>query len=437
MRRILTAFGLSILMVVTVSAQSSGPEEPDIMLPPMVLEIEDVSEESVQAALPDIWDPVVPELSIPLPEAEAISVSESVFDIELIDEMLPSGEGQDVKTSSFASEGMIGAGASNHIIGDVSLYKLGKSPRFSIHFYHEGMDGYGKRSPGEGFFFSDDAIDAEFSHTADKTDFSLSAGYSEEEDGLQDLASAYSVKHRILSGTSAFTYEPRDRLSLGGGFSFESLNKLLTGTLPEEDSELILRPSVQAGLSFPGFKAGFSADYRFRSLSVDSSSSDDNWLRSALSFHWAVSFLDIGGNVGLAWDFGDAFYVPFSVDLSGAVRDILSFSVSGGFAFEEAAWSGILRENPYIALNGLLGPACGYFGRLDLRGNIGKALSITAGGDLRFLSGALVPDYSSFVNGMYSLTPEDRTLLSLSSGLPWSSGEVSPRARSGRGISSI
>jgi len=423
MRKHIFASGLLLAICIVSYGQETGPEAPDIMLPPMILEIEDVSEENIQAVLPEVWDPLIPEMAVSLPQPEAISVAPDLVSVELIGEEAFTGEAQASGASTFLSEGMIGAGASNHILGDITLYKFGPSPRFSIHFYHEGMDGYGKHDAGEGFFFSDNAIDGNLSYTSEKLALDFTAGYSETEDGLQEQSTAYSVKHRLFSGTAEAGFDPREHLSLKGAFSFQSLNKLLTGSNPQEDTETVVHPSLEAGLTFPTFGMTLSAGYTFRTVGIESSpkeDEDDNWLRSELAFHWAVSSLDIGGRAGIAWDFGDAFFAPFSVDISGAVRDILSFSLSGGFGFEEQRYSDILDDNPFIAIDGLLRPSYGYFGTVELRGNVKKDFSLYGGGDLRFLTSTLVPDYDSMTNGMYSLANDERTLLAFHAGVSFS-----------------
>ncbi|TFH04114.1 MAG: hypothetical protein E4H09_04110, partial [Spirochaetales bacterium] len=155
--RSIAVLAAMFLVAQLVTAQTAGPSEPtdtDIMIPDLLLKVEELTVDDVQAVLPPEGALALGQISIPLPAAGDLTVDESAFTVPLPGAAV-AGPGS---TSSFFSSGRLGAGSVNHIVGDLSLYKLGESPRFRVEFAHEGLDGYQFQDAGTGFFSSTNTV---------------------------------------------------------------------------------------------------------------------------------------------------------------------------------------------------------------------------------------------------------------------------------------
>jgi len=91
-----------LFSVIHPVAQEMEPSEPEIVLPSVVLEIEDLSVENVRAKLPEN-ELVPPEIEVPLPEAEELQIEEppSSFQLPKMGPAPVSGK----KGGSFIAEG--------------------------------------------------------------------------------------------------------------------------------------------------------------------------------------------------------------------------------------------------------------------------------------------------------------------------------------------
>ena len=112
-------------------SQSTEPEEVSLELPPLILEIADIETEQIEAFLPT-EEEVSPLISIILPEAGALRFDDNLFSM-----MVQDTYNAPQRENAFFSEGAIGVGTRNHILGDITLYKVGSQPRFNLRFYHE------------------------------------------------------------------------------------------------------------------------------------------------------------------------------------------------------------------------------------------------------------------------------------------------------------
>ena len=102
----------------------SEPESTEIILPPMYLEIEDLSVDDINAVIPDEDSIYLSAVDMPLPEPGDISIPASVFAVsgpDIPEVQFPDG----TAGTSFFSEGTIGAGSSYNITGDINLYRIG------------------------------------------------------------------------------------------------------------------------------------------------------------------------------------------------------------------------------------------------------------------------------------------------------------------------
>jgi hypothetical protein len=111
--------------VVPARAQEIEPEEPEIVLPRVLLEIEDLSVETITAGLPE--DELLPEeLEVPLPEPEDLVIDEPSIMLSpprAESTVLTREEGKYVNF-----EGVIGVGSRNNFMSGFSLYQFEREP---------------------------------------------------------------------------------------------------------------------------------------------------------------------------------------------------------------------------------------------------------------------------------------------------------------------
>ncbi|MEE8440156.1 MAG: hypothetical protein V3S41_00420, partial [Spirochaetia bacterium] len=164
-------------------AQDSGPAEPsqtEIIIPEFVLRVEELGVEEVEAVLPSEGELALGMIALPLPGADELVVSDIAFDAPL-----PAVAARSEGPAVF-STGRLGAGTANHVLGELSIYKLGTDPRFRLGFAHEGLDGFQFNPAGSGYYAFTNTIDAWLSIQSDVLELEGEAGFVEIEKGLQD-----------------------------------------------------------------------------------------------------------------------------------------------------------------------------------------------------------------------------------------------------------
>lgn len=156
-RTLLCIILLTVSGVPPLEAQEEAPEDPGLILPSILLEIEDLRVEKIDAGLPEESDILLPSRELFLPEDVTLDIPEPRFsiDLESADLAPPGTDGSSAGGGTFGTpliaEGMLGAGNVNSIISKISFYKPGDLPRYRFLFTHELYDGYSGRSTGIGF----------------------------------------------------------------------------------------------------------------------------------------------------------------------------------------------------------------------------------------------------------------------------------------------
>ncbi|TFG59513.1 MAG: hypothetical protein E4H36_13670, partial [Spirochaetales bacterium] len=242
---------------------SQEPEEVEITLPPIQAEAEDLLIERLSVDLPQTTLlPPAYDLLLPQPEFVRPAPSDIAFDLPLpgTDADAPLPQSQE---SVFFSEGIIGLGSMDHMLGDLSLYKVGREPRFSLHFYHTRRDGYQFAEAGSGFFNQQDGIEGRFSFITDPVSAETEGAYRKETEGLQQQGPYDSVSWSLLSGGGSLELSALKPFIFSVGLSARSANALLTAESPLRAEEITLNPVLGASLVFPRFVAKLGADYAY------------------------------------------------------------------------------------------------------------------------------------------------------------------------------
>jgi hypothetical protein len=98
------------------------PSSIELIIPPVVVEFEDSFEAVLELKVPDYNDIILPDFEISLPYPQEMTTPDIDFDLPLPDFV----EYNFVEKSSFFSEGVLGIGNRNNIIGNISLFRLGQ-----------------------------------------------------------------------------------------------------------------------------------------------------------------------------------------------------------------------------------------------------------------------------------------------------------------------
>ncbi len=224
-------------------SQDLEPEEPEIVLPSIILEIEDLSIESVTAALPEEEELLAPEFRFPLPETGELEVAEPQMDFTIPE---TGASVYQVKEGKYlTAEAVLGTGTSNQFYSRISLYFLGEKPEGKILYQHETVDGFSSKSPGSGYNMREDRVKSFLNFNLWDIDLRTEGAFNDRERGLQGNGGFYSKINRFIDAGLEGEYRLNDRFILKGSFEASSANQLLTEgiTGTEEVTEYCISPS--------------------------------------------------------------------------------------------------------------------------------------------------------------------------------------------------
>lgn len=355
--RLLCIFILPAAIMWPVAGQEeqdadSEPADPDIILPSILLEIEDLSIETIDAILPEEEELLPPEREVPLPDEEVMEVKEPAPVTAL-----PESGFDAVKTpsgASFAAEAILGAGYVNHILSQISFYKLGETPRYKLLFSHEMLDGFAFRDAGTGFNLREDSLEASIKGNLGKVESEVSGNFYEGEWGLQDQSEYYFSRIvRLIDGTALFSMMPSDMFRLSANIQGTYTSMSLTGAeTPEFDAsyppaEVVAGGTAGGELLFDSVTFGVSAEYRYRNLLGSKDYELHRVLaKTSISIELPLSFI-LSGNVGYFYNTDIPWLIPFDISLSANPEQTFSFQLAGGYQVRENNLNTFWKEYPF------------------------------------------------------------------------------------------
>lgn len=340
---------LCFLGAASIAAQDAGPAEPnqtEIIVPEFILRVEELGAEEVQAVLPSTEELALGRIDLPLPKADELAVSDVVFSGPL-----PSVTSRPGGPSVF-STGRLGAGSVNHVLGELSIYKLGTDPRFRLGFAHEGLDGFNFNPAGTGYYSFTNSIDGWMSAEGEPLALEGEASFVESEHGLQDQSAYHSVSIRSTDGHVETTYTPDPLISIQGGLDAEFARRLQTtsgGAAVPTDQELSLHPAASATFTIRAVDLTLASSYFFRLLAggvipvnhgLDFSAGLD------ADLPWSMT---VAARAGVYWDFAAGLSYPWDVSVQGIVGDALELGVSGGYRVEQSKRAELWAAEPLLA----------------------------------------------------------------------------------------
>lgn len=340
---------LLLFHAVAVYGQSEAPEDPEIVLPTALLSVESIPFDRVEAALPGSSQIMLPDLAVSLPPIHEMKVEPRLIIDEGFEEFTA------IESSVF-STGSITTGTRNLIEGQLGVFKLGQDPRFRITFLHRGMDGYGGKRPGTGFFRSEQMLDGWIGSSAGNAGFETSLGFYEWQEGMQQISEYYySSVLRFLDGGAEVSFRPDELIgvygSLAAGTATRRYTVSETDAVPDPDSTVYFRPSAKVAVELPEFTLSLGLEYGFQDVASGSSNSvapsHDGSVIASFEAH-PSSIWDLFGNAGAIWLFGRRFEYPFALGSNYRPEDWLELQGEVGRRARHQLVSDHWRDLPLL-----------------------------------------------------------------------------------------
>ncbi len=397
--------------------EPTGPG--DLVLPPIVLEVEDLAAVRVEARLPPEEELVPPERRFPLPEPGSLPIGEP---------SLPSastsatGAAAAGTSPAIETRAEIGVGVLRDVTAAVTLATK-SDPGLEVSFRHDSLDGFGGHPPGSGFDLRDDRLSAAVALAPWGTDLAIEGTWREHSRGLQGLGGVYeALTVRSVAAGASIGGDPLPWLSLVGGLDVASDEMVLAGPAPSRISETGVAPSVSATATLGAWTLGLAARYDFHAGTLIADPFEDGHrFRADLSVavEAAPGWL-LDAAVGWHWTGEGMSAAPFHLGLTGTPLPFLTFALRGGYQ------AVAIDLGDVLAANVLLLPAAtvdseGWFGSVDLILGVGNAISATAG--LSYARESSMLDAVGTADpgtGLYPVIQRATDGLTLTGGLRWS-----------------
>lgn len=349
--RFITIFLSVTISFPLISQEALAPEAPELVLPPFLLEVDEEGPVMVEAPLPSEEALGLPPLELPLPRPEDLRLSPLSPELKLpVPD--PVAEVPQESGSDFFSRGSLGGGNGNYILGDISLFKLGEGPRFTLHFRHQSRDGFGGARAGEGFTLREDLLEGTLQLDNPTYDAAMGLGYREEEIGLQGVGIGDSLNLRRYAGEgeASFAAGTRGTVNLSGKGSY--MERWLSGGTENRQDALSLAPKGEYILEWESLNLGISGSYRYDSVAGTGGDPQNGHtvggllrLEGFLPQGWAAAL-----EGGAVWHPGEELAYPFSLSAAGSVGSLLSLSFSGGYVHRPYNFGDLQENIPFLSL---------------------------------------------------------------------------------------
>ncbi len=313
------------------AAENNGetaPREPEIVLPPVILQVENLTVERVKATLPDESEIVPPERDVPLPRVENLSIREPELKPITPTPVVEVFHGEQIKLNA---DGVLGIGNMNHILSSISLYKLGNMPRFKLSFSHEMLDGFAYHPAGSGFSRRNDSIGGFFKLKNFGLDLRGDGKFRDNEVGFQERSNYLSEIDRLLNLRLALDKSFSDSFDLSTTLFGRMGSLLLTGGTPAGVSEYVLGPEVDLGVTVGGVRLNLGGFYQFKG-GIGNYPSYLHRIGANCTVGLELP-LNMEGNLNFGWFYnsGGISLFTYGVGIDGSPLPFLNFYLNGGF----------------------------------------------------------------------------------------------------------
>jgi hypothetical protein len=422
-----SAFCLGVLALAAAAArpQELEPVEPEIVLPSVLLDLEDLSVERVTAAIPDESESPLLDLKFPLPDAGAAAVPEPEVEIQPPKagvEGEAHGKGKD-----FTAEAELGAGNVDHVFGRFFLNATGEKVEGRILFRHETFDGFSGKPRGSGYNLRTDELEGGLEIGAKKARFGAEGGFAEREKGLQEKGAFYAKTDRFIGLGGDAELLSGGRFWMNAVVPAAATNRLFTGGVgvAEGLTEYLIEPEISLEHRFDRGALGATPRLSYRWFpDTESLSSLRGGVRAYARFDVSET-IRVDGGVG--WHYGDTTgnSVPFDVGLESDFSEYFSLSLRGGYRVEEMNVRDLFGTYPLMDTPGVLDDGEGWF--FGARANWIPAQGWVFDAGILCSDSSAMPSFERTpdpASGLFPFVQEEALRVSLETGLRWNISET-------------
>ena len=390
------------------------------MLPSVILEIEDLSIESITAVLPEEEELLPDEPKFPLPEADELEVKEPQLDFTLPQTGIPVYQYKEGKY--LTAEAVLGTGTMNNFFSRISLYFLGEKPEGKILYQHETLDGFSSNAPGSGYNMREDRLESTLNFKLGRVELGAEGAFSDLERGLQGKGNFYTKINRFIDTGIESEYQMGKVFILKGSIEASTARQLLTAYTgsSEDTTEYYISPALGGEFQFQKGYFGISPAFSYRY--VEEYSDLKKW-SGTVKGYFGIDFSEgysLEGSVGWYWSESSGHRVPFDLTLYTLISDFLSLRLGGGYKIIEYKLGDIFKEYPFGGIPLELNDNYGWF--FDIRTNWIPSQGWIVDAGLLFMNNSDMPNFTETIDGNTGLFPffqEAMKRLSTDLGVRW------------------
>jgi hypothetical protein len=412
---------LLVLLLASLASPLAGaqdqaaPGEPDIVLPEVILRIEDFSVESLSGAAPGGEDALPPARELPLPAGEQPLLAEPPA---------PPAEGPDAQPApgrALSATVELGAGSSNHLFSQVVLHSLGTEPRFSLRFLHEALDGIAGRAPGSGFDFRREELEGALKLRLGRAGLDLEGSLNEVERGLQGQ-SATAVSRLVRTGGlgAGLSWPFSARWTLTGALDGSFATELLTVRTSQAPGLEELRGSPRLSLEMRTDRFWLAVDGRYAFQVYEGQEVHRAGAVARFGVDMSRS-ARLQGSGGWHWSQRSSpeHLVPFDLTLTLTPGNSLSVSASGGYRVEELDLRELSEAWPWAVFPDPLDEDHGWFAEISATYSVQKSFALQAGARLSWPRAAPWPQTVQNADGLFDLGQAEAVRAAVEASLRW------------------
>ncbi|MBN2651455.1 MAG: hypothetical protein JXR63_03655 [Spirochaetales bacterium] len=415
----------SIVGFVFAETPATEPDAPSFELPPVFVEVEDQTEDSVETDLPEIGGVELPEFEVELPEPENFMLSDAAFAVEISDpDVDKSLEGKPKKDYFF--DGTAGLGSLLNLTGSFKVTKRGDTPNFDLEIKHDSFGIFDYTNPvGSGFNFRDTSAGFNFSYKGDNLEEGFTFFYRDRNVGFQGQSANYSsITDRFFDFSNNFSVVKLEQADFLFLLDFNLLNTTLEGVTPINYLNMFFSPAFRVESEFDTIKLNFETRYNFIS---DGATANFHDLAVLLDFDAELpKAVNLGFGVGFNWNDHNinsiygvdllGFTFPFYLKLHGSGSTFLKYHFEGGFKNEIQKLSDIKKDEIWIA-SGNLFAKHGWYCLADLRWSIARKANIQTGLEFERINGIVTSNFSAENGqGLYTISQGQLDLIYITLG---------------------
>ena len=370
--------GLLVLSATPLSAQAPNgqtePSTPEIVLPPIILELAAPDPAEVQAGLPPVEQLLLPDSAIPLPTIGEIDVALPVPRIGaggFLDETFDPTEAADPPVRDLYASASLSVGTLWELACEVEVVSAGGEPGFQLQFAHIGQDGVrGVLLVGRGGHYTRDQLSGKLRTSLGAMQLGATGEAEVVQTGLQGQAASGIASFTELASNSADIEVSLDSrqiwpIAVTAALAASTTDATLRGGTPETVSEFQIRPGLIATWQTDTLRLGLDAAYALRSRSGSAIASATNHA-TRLGASASLQLPQLGIETSVAWRWGAIGHrVPFRLAVEATPSPRVALSVDGGYQVREHGLRATL-ELPYVR-PAVARDGAGWFGGAHLR----------------------------------------------------------------------